>query len=836
MKHRFQKFGFPHLFSLLLTIMVMVIIFRFGDLPVSPMRVDHQKSMITDPNAAVFFSDLNRNGVSEKLILKNPDDRFEPALKIYNEQEGLIGQWTFEEPWIANGWFTGDFNRDFTRECYVFTQKADTLFLYIIDYRDPRNGFIRFRRPMVIRPADGKHPTRTWDYIFEIAAMYDGDGDGYKDLLFGLASGNARLPRRFYLYSIKKDSVIARLPSTGAHVLAPKLVDLDGDRQPELLFKNVYAPGNITGGMSCNDERVYLFYTDQKLNFFFPPLPFGSRYSTLNAVPLGSDILVSLSHGRDVALQPRLMRIDRRGHLLQTQTLPPGRWNIAGTGWKNNYISYLINSSTQELFAVNNRLQRRKLFKGGDIGIYRALDLNKDQQPELLVRVQNNDKSYFALTDTSFSRLYPLSTGTLSLDADPVISVKNGLNGARRLAFYSGGNLYLFSYTANPLYPYAGLLGLLFFIPVYFVVLGALNLADHTLFYARYINQLFNRNRNGTVMLNRSGHIRRINGKMAGILNSTHYIHLGEHYTQAFADYPKIRAFMDDLLSGGRAEVEDYSMIREGHAFTGKLYGYPLAGLFPGVFAYIVELEDQTEMRNNDRALIWSKTIQDMAHKIKTPLSSIQVSLQTLKYKINDLAPHLSGKVSEDIALIDEELRRVRDLTRNFLKFASTEELRKEIVSLPDIVNKTLSHFSGYFNGDIRVSLELDEQHPLLEADPVQLESLLQTLIENAIDALNGNGDILITSQLAQLLEQPEKQFMEIEIADTGSGISREHLDQIFEPYFTTKAEGNGMGLAIARKIVSDHEGRLTVISRDRFATVFRIMLPIGNIAGENDA
>jgi nitrogen-specific signal transduction histidine kinase len=85
-------------------------------------------------------------------------------------------------------------------------------------------------------------------------------------------------------------------------------------------------------------------------------------------------------------------------------------------------------------------------------------------------------------------------------------------------------------------------------------------------------------------------------------------------------------------------------------------------------------------------------------------------------------------------------------------------------------------------------------------------------------------------------LEEPDKAFLEIEIADTGCGISKNYQDQIFEPYFTTKSNGNGMGLALARKIVSDHSGTISVVSRKNFATVFRIMLPIGNIDGVNDA
>jgi signal transduction histidine kinase len=102
-----------------------------------------------------------------------------------------------------------------------------------------------------------------------------------------------------------------------------------------------------------------------------------------------------------------------------------------------------------------------------------------------------------------------------------------------------------------------------------------------------------------------------------------------------------------------------------------------------------------------------------------------------------------------------------------------------------------------------------------------------QVFIENAIDALEGKGKIFISSVLAQYLDHPFPEYLEIEIADNGPGIPESIRDTIFEPFYTTKENGTGMGLVIARKIIMDHNGSLELISKDHFGTVFRIHLPV---------
>jgi signal transduction histidine kinase len=112
-------------------------------------------------------------------------------------------------------------------------------------------------------------------------------------------------------------------------------------------------------------------------------------------------------------------------------------------------------------------------------------------------------------------------------------------------------------------------------------------------------------------------------------------------------------------------------------------------------------------------------------------------------------------------------------------------------------------------------------------ADPQQIEMVFHILLENALAALQGKGLICISSTLAQFLDTSFREVLEIEVTDTGPGIQDEHKSRIFEPYFTTKQAGTGMGLAIAKKIIEDHGCSIELYSKANFGATFRFTLPV---------
>jgi len=104
-------------------------------------------------------------------------------------------------------------------------------------------------------------------------------------------------------------------------------------------------------------------------------------------------------------------------------------------------------------------------------------------------------------------------------------------------------------------------------------------------------------------------------------------------------------------------------------------------------------------------------------------------------------------------------------------------------------------------------------------ADPMQLQQILLNLLLNAVDSMPNGGTLSVRTLL-------ERESIHIEIADTGRGVATEHVDKIFQPFFTTKPKGSGLGLAISKQLVEQHGGSITVASKPAGGAVFRVILP----------
>jgi two-component system NtrC family sensor kinase len=128
---------------------------------------------------------------------------------------------------------------------------------------------------------------------------------------------------------------------------------------------------------------------------------------------------------------------------------------------------------------------------------------------------------------------------------------------------------------------------------------------------------------------------------------------------------------------------------------------------------------------------------------------------------------------------------------------------------------------------NIKVVMELDDQLPMVILDPSQIERVFLNLIINAADAMNGNGQLTLSTNLNRT-----KTCIEINVQDTGHGITEENMEKIFDPFFTTKETGHGvgLGLAISYGIVKDHNGNISVESEVGKGTTFTVSFPLTKV------
>ena len=208
-----------------------------------------------------------------------------------------------------------------------------------------------------------------------------------------------------------------------------------------------------------------------------------------------------------------------------------------------------------------------------------------------------------------------------------------------------------------------------------------------------------------------------------------------------------------------------------------------------------------------------------IAHEINNPLAGI------LLYSSNLVKKSDPGPIKEGLEIIMQETQRCKIIIQELLEFARDRESQKTMANINTIIEKSLSILENEFRlRHIQLETRLSSTVTETMLDGHQLEQVFVNLLLNAIQAIDQDGIVTVRSQVA-----PGHEFIVVEIEDTGCGIPDENLDKIFEPFFSTKKEGTGLGLAVSYGIIRNHQGSIKADSEKGKRTRFRITLPVLN-------
>jgi signal transduction histidine kinase len=246
------------------------------------------------------------------------------------------------------------------------------------------------------------------------------------------------------------------------------------------------------------------------------------------------------------------------------------------------------------------------------------------------------------------------------------------------------------------------------------------------------------------------------------------------------------------------------------------------------------ELEDR--LREAERLSAVGKLASGIAHEIRNPLNFMNLSIDHIRNRLGSGRPEGTAEVMALMSNIKAEIHRLNDMIENFLTVGKPLALNKSDVDLVALIREVvgLAHQKAVEQG---IAIEVSEATPIprLQADPVQIKTCLMNVVLNAIQAMPAGGRLRVTTRrCAEARSEghaPEPNgTVEVIISDTGPGISEEDLNRIFNPYFTTKKLGIGLGLAITKKIVEEHRGRISVRSRPNEGTDVVISLPVERV------
>ena len=232
----------------------------------------------------------------------------------------------------------------------------------------------------------------------------------------------------------------------------------------------------------------------------------------------------------------------------------------------------------------------------------------------------------------------------------------------------------------------------------------------------------------------------------------------------------------------------------------------------------IVEREQAEErLRRVERLATIGEFSSGVAHELRQPLGVISNSAYFLGMKLKDIADE---KVNRHLAILDKEVKRANRLITDLLEFARMPVPTLNECDINQVVEEALS--SVDIPPNVEVKKELKGDFPKIHADFNQIQRTCLNIIANAILAMPGSGSLKIKTE-----EDKEEGNIEISIADTGEGIPEENMEKIFEPLFTTKPRGVGLGLSLCKKYVEAHGGKIEVESEVGKGSTFTVKLPV---------
>jgi len=680
-----------------------------------------------------------------------------------------------------------------------------------------------------------KDGSGSWDgWAFPIAAK-DMNEDGYPEVIIKVSSGHDEQPRGVWAIDIKRGVTLWRFP-TGTDITDITVRDLDNDGDVEILFGGS-APSNGASINGTDDDHSYLGILDhngERMWLREIAGTFSGCYPTV--ADLRGDgqlkiISIDRSRGAEDELIGSITLRDAKTHIIENVfpgIMVPYKLLISDLdfdGRKEIIVGTM--SMTPEVFVFTDSLILQKRIPLS-FGVREMLveDLNKDGVKEIVI--SNGSTKNTLVLNNKFKEMASLDLGgklhtvNQGFDKPKLLAI---LIPEERINFYE-------LHRSNPIERY----------PIDFLLIGfimgaiilSLILLSIKFFRPKFadssiIYQLLDRIPVGILWLDRKEKVRYCNSTAAEIfgIKGSLPIH------RAFSENPNLNKIKNYIYGKkiikdkNRTEWMEQKFKIGVNEFQTTIFTFKKMGRSIG---FIIIMNDITARSNYKKAILWSGLSQKLAHEIKNPLSTILLTLQRLETAYQEDKVKHKEKYDKYTQSAIEEIERLRKVTDGFMKFTKIKPPDLKITPVESVVKKIEARTREWLPEKISFDVQSEKDLPEMSVDMDQIHALFFNLFDNAVKATDGRGRLTLRVSMVEWIKPDEKDGKEtrvqFEISDTGCGITKEKLGNLFEPYFSLREGGTGLGLTICKRIVEDHNGSISVVSKLDIGMTVRVEIP----------
>lgn len=793
------------------------------------------QSILNLEGEGFILADLDGDGFTEMIAIDTSLAAGQPRshFQILTFEGRIIEQVNYPGRIIIDSIFPLDYDDDGILEILVPFVRNDSLFVSFVNARGEKL-FYFFLIEGKPRIEDGG--SFKWDPQVRGFYIRDLDNDGVKELIAVVTTGYARLPRGILIHSLPHGELIGK-SIIGSPPRDNFLDDFDGDGQPEILCFGT-APNNGASAGGFDDKHSYLILFD------IIPVIQVARYQEISNKfsnyilfyedfdgDAKKDLLAWTECYSERKSQSKIVELDPVTFKeIKKWSVNTRLINVIMTNLNRDTLPEIVAiRSPNEIVVLNNHFEEIKhhILPLISFGIKTIPDLDNDGIDELVVNSEEGD--FLLDSDLAIKACFP------GMRCAGV--VRRGENLSPQMVIRNKDHYELGMLVENKFYLVKRYYRAVF----YTLLIGFFFVSGKHFIDLRRHNRLLNNVQSLAIDSDVRGFMLIDHKQKIYMMNRTLKMWFGiaeikknrnSRLPDIISRYAEVLTFLNDTINRPTRRHEKTLTLKLGsHQRQILLIMEPVIVKNRKKSFWLVTFLDKSGDDEILQAKTWCKMAQKAAHDIKNPLSAITLTLQRLQMLNQEHPLQMSDKLDLYVARVIERIESLKRISKNFMKFVNIENLNFVTTNLNQFLIETTNIIRAGLPPDIQLHFKPGEDLPIVKVDQDAIRSVIENLVSNAINAMPEGGMITIVTQFLQGLTFPvngpgAKDYVLIEVSDTGIGIPDADLKHLFEPDFTRTEGGNGLGLAYVKKTVDDHSGYIDVESEIGVGTTFSIYIP----------